>query len=91
MALIVPRLSEKAVRLNGLNKYVFKIQGKATKLTVRKAVEAAYGVKVASVNMVTMDGKYRRYGQTSGKTSKFKKAIVTLTKDSKKIDIVETA
>ena len=88
-ALVVPRLSEKAGLLNRLNKYVFKIEGKMNKVEVRKAIEKAYGVKIAQVNMVNVAGKYRRYGRTYGRTSSFKKAIVTLTPDSKKITLVE--
>lgn len=88
---LLPRLSEKAYALNKLNKYVFKIGIKDNKIEVRKAVEKQYGVKVARVNMVRMEGKPRRYGRTSGKMQDFKKAIVTLTPGSKKIDTVEAA
>lgn len=86
-----PRLSEKAVALNAQNKYVFTVSVKATKLQVRRHLEALYGVTVASVNMIRMAGKTRRYGRTVGKTSAFKKAIVTLTKDSKKPEVLEAA
>lgn len=88
-SLVVPRLSEKAGRLNTLNQYVFTVWGKTNKIEVRKAVEAQYGVKVASVNMIVMAGKTRRYGNRYGVTQNYKKAIVTLTPDSKKIDMVE--
>jgi large subunit ribosomal protein L23 len=90
--LALPRLSEKASSLARLNKYVFKITGgKANKIELRKAIEKFYGVKVASINTVTVKGKYRRYGKTFGQMSNFKKAIVTLTPDSKTPDIAETA
>jgi large subunit ribosomal protein L23 len=88
-ALVVPRLSEKAGLLNRLNKYVFKVEGKANKIELRKAIEKAYGVKIARINMVNVQGKVRRYGRTLGRTSGFKKVIVTLTPDSKKITLVE--
>ncbi len=87
--LIVPRLSEKSVNMNKLNKYVFKIEGKVNKVELKKAIEKAYGAKVAGINMITVLGKSRRYGKTMGKRSGFKKAIVTLTKDSKKIDTIQ--
>lgn len=87
--LVVPRLSEKAGALGGLNKYVFTIHGKLNKVELRKAVEKQYGVKIADVNMIVMQGKMRRFGSRMGRTSSYKKAIVTLTKDSKKIDLVE--
>lgn len=87
--LVVPRLSEKAGLLNRLNKYVFTIYGKMNKVELRKAVEQQYGVQIAQVNMVKMQGKVRRYGRTVGKTRSFKKAVVTLKPNSKKIDLVE--
>ncbi len=87
-----PRLSEKASSLARLNKYVFKISGrKANKLELRKAIEKFYGVKVASVNTISVKGKFRKYGRSSGHMSNFKKVIVTLTPDSKVPDIAETA
>lgn len=89
--LILPRLSEKANALVGLNKYVFKVGLNTNKIEIRKAVEKSYGVNVASVNIVRMKGKPRRYGRFEGKTSGFKKAIVTLTPDSKKIDVIESS
>lgn len=88
--LIVPRLSEKAGALDKLNKYVFTVFGrKSNKIEVKKSVEAAYGVKIARVNMITMAGKTRRFGRRYGVTQAYKKAIVTLTPNSKKIDLVE--
>lgn len=89
--LIQPRLSEKAVKLNAINKYVFKVKLTANKVSVKKAVEKFYGVKVAFVNIIKVEGKLRRYGRTSGKTSDYKKAIVTLKPDSKKPEIMKGA
>lgn len=88
-SLVIPRLSEKAGKMNALNKYVFTIFGKTNKIEARKAVEAQYGVKVAQVNMITMAGRTKRYGRRTGTSSSFKKAIVTLKPGSKKIDLVE--
>lgn len=88
-SLVVPRLSEKAGKMNALNKYVFTVYGKTNKIQARKAVEAQYGVKVATVNMITMAGRTRKFGRRTGVTSAFKKAIVTLKPGSKKIDLVE--
>lgn len=87
--LIVPRVSEKAGFVDRFNQYIFTVYGKINKVEVRRAVEKMYGVKVANVNMVTVAGKTRRFGRVLGQKSGFKKAIVTLTKDSKKINIVE--
>jgi large subunit ribosomal protein L23 len=87
--LLMPRLSEKAVGLDKLNKYVFTVKRNANKPEIRKALEKFYGIQIARVNIVNMKGKVRRYGRTVGKTSNFKKAIVTLTKDSKKPEILQ--
>lgn len=87
--LIVPRLSEKSVAMNKLNKYVFKVEGKINKIELRKAIERTYGATVIGVNMITVKSKARRYGRSSGRTSGFKKAIVTLSPNSKKIDTIQ--
>lgn len=88
-SLIVPRLSEKSGQVNKLNKYIFTVFGKTNKVEVRKAIESQYGVKIDRVNMVVMAGKTRRFGRRLGVTQAYKKAIVTLTANSKKIDLVE--
>jgi len=76
--LVQPRVSEKAGHLAKLNKYIFKVKNSANKVEVKKAVEAAYKVRVTQVNMITNQGKNRNFGNRSGRTSSFKKAIVTL-------------
>ena len=76
--LIQPRISEKAGHLAKLNKYVFKVATDTNKVEVKKAVEAAYKVKVTQVNIVRNLGKTRNFGNRKGMTSSFKKAIVTL-------------
>ena len=81
--LVQPRISEKAGHLVSLNKYVFKVLPTTNKVEVKKAVEAAYKVKVTGVNMVVNKGKTRNFGRTVGRTSSFKKAIVTLKKGDK--------
>jgi large subunit ribosomal protein L23 len=88
-SLVVPRLSEKAGQMNKLNKYVFTVWGNANKVELRKMVEKQYGVNIDRINMITMAGKTRRFGRRTGVTKAFKKAIVTLTPNSKKIDLVE--
>lgn len=55
---------------------------------IKQAVEAAFdGVKVANVNTVTVKPKAKRVGRYTGFTSKTKKAIITLTADSKAIEL----
>ncbi len=89
IAVMVPRMSEKSTNLEKLNKYVFRVDGKANKLEIRKSLEKSYGVKIDRINIVTVKSRSRRYGRTSGKIGAFKKAIVTLKPDSKKIEIAE--
>jgi large subunit ribosomal protein L23 len=71
-------LSEKTNQLSSIGRYVFVVDNKANKIEVKKAVESVYDVHVTSVNIVNIKGKFRAYGRTSGMTSSWKKAIVTL-------------
>ena len=88
--LIQPRISEKAGAMAQMNKYVFLVATGTNKVEVKKAVEAAYKVKVIQVNVVNNKGKSRNFGRTKGTTSDFKKAIVTLKKGDKIEGITET-
>ena len=74
---------------NEIKRYTFEVPKTVNKVEIKKAVEEAFGVKVAKVNTMNLDGKTRRRGRTSGKTAKTKKAIVQLTEDSKEIEIFE--
>ena len=56
----------------------FKVNKKATKIDIKRAVEKLFEVKVLSVNTVTVNGKEKRVGRNVGKTSDWKKAIVTI-------------
>ncbi len=81
--LVQPRISEKASHMTSAGKYVFVVANKANKVEVKKAIEATYKVRVVQVNMISVKGKNRNFGRRVGKTSKFKKAIVTLKKGDK--------
>ncbi|MBR5301079.1 MAG: 50S ribosomal protein L23 [Acutalibacteraceae bacterium] len=70
-------------------KYTFEVAKDANKIEIAKAVEELFGVKVAKVNTINVDGKLRRYGRFEGFTASRKKAIVTLTEDSKTIDFFD--
>lgn len=59
-------------------KYTFEVAKKATKVQIANAVEELFGVKVVSVNTMTVKGKEKRVGVHQGKTSDWKKAIVTI-------------
>jgi len=82
-------ITEKAGDLSGLRKYIFIIDKKANKSEAKKAIESIYGVKVEAVNIVNTKGKAKRLGRSLGRTSSFKKAIVTLG-EGQKIDIIPT-
>ena len=59
-------------------KYTFKVNKKATKVDIARAVEKLFEVKVLKVNTMTVQGKTKRVGYHTGKTSDWKKAIVTI-------------
>jgi large subunit ribosomal protein L23 len=71
-------LTEKAAALKGQNQVVFEVALGANKLQIRDAVEALFGVKVASVNTLVQRGKPKRMGRQMAKRPNWKKAIVTL-------------
>ena len=70
-------------------KYTFEVAKDANKIEIAKAVEELFDVKVAKVNTINVDGKLRRYGRFEGFTASRKKAIVTLTEDSKTIEFFD--
>ena len=70
-------------------KYTFEVAKDANKIEIAKAIEELFEVKVAKVNTINVDGKLRRYGRFEGFTASRKKAIVTLTEDSKTIDFFD--
>lgn len=78
--------TEKGSVLQPQNKYLFWVGRDANKIEVKSAVEQIYKVKVDSVNTLYMRGKLRRVRYAAGKTSDWKKAIVTL-KEGSKIDL----
>ena len=75
--------TEKGTSFLAQNKYVFKVDQKANKIEVKKAVEDIYKVKVKDVNMMNVSGKKKRVRYKEGMTSSWKKAIVTLKPESK--------
>ncbi len=88
--IIEPILSEKSYDGIPSKKYTFKVVKSATKTQVKAAVEQIFGVKVAKVNTANYDGKLKRMGRNEGRRSAFKKAIVTLTDESKAIEFFES-
>ena len=86
--ILKPVLTEKSMAGMSEKKYTFLVHTEANKSQIKEAVEKMFaGTKVKSVNTVNYDGKSKRRGATVGKTAATKKAIVTLTEDSKDIEI----
>lgn len=87
--ILAPVITEKAVGMLGEKKYTFRVADDSNKIQIARAIEEIFGVKVAKVNTVSMKGKLRRMGRHEGYTSDWKKAIVTLTADSKTIEFFD--
>ena len=85
-----PIITEKSMGATEAKKYTFEVAKDANKIEIAKAVEEIFGVKVAKVNTLNMDGKEKRMGHMpAGRRPSWKKAIVTLTADSKTIEFFE--
>ncbi len=76
--IIKPIITEKSNDGLQAGKYTFKVNKKATKVDIARAVEKLFDVKVLNVNTITVKGKEKRVGVHVGKTSDWKKAIVTI-------------
>ena len=78
-----PVITEKSMLAMDEKKYTFDVDTRANKTLVKQAVEAAFDVKVKDVNVINVRPKFKRVGKYAGYTKKRRKAIVTLTEDSK--------
>lgn len=87
--IIRPIITEKSMMGIVEKKYTFEVAKTATKIDIANAVEEAFKVKVAKVNTVSVRGKLKRQVRTQGYTKSWKKAVVTLTEDSKSIEFFE--
>lgn len=76
--IIKPIVTEKSNDGIQSGKYTFKVNKKATKIDIKRACEKLFNVKVLNVNTVIVKGKEKRVGRYTGKTSDWKKAIVTI-------------
>lgn len=86
--ILKPVVTEKSMGLQAEKKYTFLVHPDATKTQISEAVEKMFeGTKVAKVNTLHQRAKKKRRGMTIGYTAKTKKAIVTLTPDSKDIEL----
>jgi large subunit ribosomal protein L23 len=85
-----PVVTEASMAATAERKYTFVVDKRATKNEIAKAVEKIFEVKVAKVNTINYDGKKKRMGAgRPGKRADWKKAVVTLTEDSKTIELFE--
>lgn len=84
-----PVITEESMAGTAEKKYTFSVAKNANKIEIAKAVEELFKVSVAKVNTISVGGKLRRYGRFEGYTSDWKKAIVTLTPDSKTIEFFD--
>ena len=85
-----PVITEQSMADVADKKYVFMVAVDANKTEIKAAVEEIFGVKVAKVNTIRMQGKAKRTGAYPvGRRSEYKKAVVTLTADSKTIEFFE--
>lgn len=84
-----PIITEKSMDQAAEKKYSFEVAKDVNKIEIKKAVETVFGVKVKSVNTMNIKGKVKRQGVHVGKRPDWKKAIVTLTEDSKTIEFFD--
>ena len=87
--ILKPIITEASMENTAYKKYTFKVAKTASKSEIKEAVEQLFGVKVEKVNTMNCKGHLRRYGRFEGYTASWKKAIVTLTADSKTIEFFD--
>ncbi len=85
-----PVITEQSMEATEMKRYVFEVAKDANKIEIAKAVEEIFAVKVMKVNTLNMQGKLKRSGRyPAGRRPSWKKAIVTLSADSKPIELFE--
>ena len=84
-----PVLTEKSYADMAEKKYTFYVAPEANKIEIKNAIEEIFKVTVKSVNTIKLPGKFKRMGVHTGYRSDRKKAIVTLTEDSKTIEFFD--
>lgn len=88
--ILSPVITERSTDGLTQGKYTFKVDKRANKIEIKKAVEALFtGVKVKKVNTMNVRGQMRRQRMKQGYTSSWKKAIVTLAEGSKTIEFFD--
>ena len=84
-----PIITENSLEGVANKRYTFEVDKNANKIMIKKAVEEVFNVKVVSVNTINVRAKEKRLGASVGKTASWKKAIVTISEDSKPIEFFE--
>lgn len=87
--IIAPVISESSTERIAEKKYTFRVDPRANKYQIKDAIQEIFKVKVQRVNTMHVVGKEKRQGRFTGYTRSWKKAVVTLTPDSKEIQIFE--
>ena len=88
---VKPIITERSMALINEGKYTFEVLKSANKIEIASAIETLFpGTKVASVNTMNVSGKTKRMGKNVGTTRSWKKAVVTIKADSKKIEFFES-
>ena len=85
-----PIVTEQSMMAAAEKKYTFEVARDANKIEIARACEEVFGVKVAKVNTLNMKGKVKRMGRyPEGRRPHWKKAMITLTEDSRTIEFFE--
>ena len=85
--IVAPVITEKGTFLQEkYNQYLFRVASRSNRIQVKQAVEKIFNVNVEGVRMITVKGKKRRIGRTSGFRPTWKKAVVTV-KEGESIDL----
>ncbi len=85
--IVAPVISEKSYGLLEEGKYTFEVHPDANKTQIKIAIEKIFEVTVVSVNTINRKGKRKRTRYGYGQRRSSKRAIVTLSADSKPIEI----
>lgn len=78
--IFAPIITEKSASMEENGTYVFKVDARANKTQIKQAIEKAFNVKVEKINTLNVHSKTKRVGRYTGKTNRYKKAIVKLAK-----------
>lgn len=90
MVILKPVITEKSTMLKEQNREIcFKVNPKANKIEIKKAVERLFKVKIERVRIVAQRGKLRRVGRNIGRTKNWKKAYIKLKEGEKMIEYFE--